>query len=118
MRRSKIIPAAMAAVIILGSAGVALSANAETETSRQQEISAVLKAKTSLAQAIAAAEQETGGKAVETGLENQHGVMAYEVKIAKGDTLQMVLVDLESGKVIKVKAADANHEEGGESDDE
>jgi uncharacterized membrane protein YkoI len=117
MRRSKIIPAAMAAVIVLGGTGVAFSANAETETNRQQEISAVLKAKTSLAQAIAAAEQETGGKAVETGLENRDGVMAYEVKIAKGDALQRVLVDLDSGKVTKVTAADANHE-GGENDDE
>jgi uncharacterized membrane protein YkoI len=118
MRRSKIIPAAMAAVIVLGSTGAAFSAKAETETHRQQEINAVLKAKTSLAQAIAAAEQDTGGKAVETGLENQDGVMAYEVKIAKGDTLQKVLVDLDSGKVIKVTAAEVNHEEGGENDDE
>jgi hypothetical protein len=44
--------------------------------------------------------------------------MAYEVKIAKGDTLQNVLVDLASGKVIKVTAADANHEGGGENDEE
>jgi uncharacterized membrane protein YkoI len=118
MRRSKIIPAAMAAVIVVGSTGAALSAKAETETNRQQEINAVLKAKTSLAQAIAAAEQDTGGKTVETGLENQDGVMAYEVKIAKGDALQKVLVDLDSGKVIKVTSADANRDEGGENEED
>jgi uncharacterized membrane protein YkoI len=118
MLRSKIIPAAMAAIIAIGGTAAAVSANAATENERQQEINAVLKAKTSLTQAIAAAERETGGKAVETGLENQDGVMAYEVKIAKGDTLQNVLVDLASGKVIKVTAADANHEGGGENDEE
>lgn len=118
MLRSKIIPVAMAAAITLAGTGAAFTAKAAAETNEQQEISAVLKAKTSLAQAIAAAEQETGGKAVETGLENRDGVMAYEVKIARGDTLQKVLIDLDSGKVIKVTATDANHDEGGENDED
>ena len=36
--------------------------------------------------------------------------MAYEIKVAKGNTLQRVLVDVDSGKVTKVMAADAGDE--------
>jgi uncharacterized iron-regulated membrane protein len=106
MVRSKSIMACTVVLITLAGAGAALAG----ERDQQSELNAVTNAKTSLSQAIAAAEQETGGKAVETGLENQDGVMAYEIKVAKGNTLQRVLVDADSGKVTKVMAADADNE--------
>lgn len=106
MVRSKSILACTVVLITLAGAGAALAG----ENDQQSELNAVTNAKTSLSQAIAAAEQETGGKAVETGLENQDGVMAYEIKVAKGNTLQKVLVDADSGKVTKVMAADAGDE--------
>jgi uncharacterized membrane protein YkoI len=106
MVRSKSILACTVVLITLAGAGAALAG----ENDQQSELNAVTNAKTSLSQAIAAAEQETGGKAVETGLENQDGVMAYEIKVAKGNTLQRVLVDADSGKVTKVMAADAGDE--------
>lgn len=118
MLRSKIIPAAMVAVIALGGAGAAFAGSGEKETDEKQEVAAVVNAKTSLAQAIATAEQQTGGKAVDTGLENRDGTMAFEVEVATGSTVQKVLVDLDSGKVIKVMPADADNNEDGEQNDE
>ena len=43
--------------------------------------------------------------------------MAYEVEIAKGTSLQKVLVDLDSGKVIKVTASSAGCDETGEQNE-
>jgi uncharacterized membrane protein YkoI len=118
MLRPKIIQATMVAVIALGGTGAAFAGAGAKEVNEQEEIAAVLNAKTSLTQAIAAAEQQTGGKAIDTGLENQDGTMAFEVKVAKGSTVQKVLIDLDSGKVIKVMAADADHDEGGDNDED
>ena len=126
MVRSNIILTTMVALITLAGAGAAFAGENGNETDQQSELNAVTNAKTSLSQAIVAAEQETGGKAVDTGLENQDGVMAYEIEIAKGNTLQRVLVDSDSGKIIKVMAADAddenaeheNHDEEGEHESE
>jgi uncharacterized membrane protein YkoI len=114
MFRSKILLATLVAALTVAGTGAALAENNGKDTDEQQELSAMTNAKTSLSQAIAAAEQETGGKAIGTGLENQEGPLAYEVEIAKGNTLQNVLVDLDSGKVIKVRAADVDHEDADE----
>jgi uncharacterized membrane protein YkoI len=115
MLRTKIVPIAMAAVIALGSAvGVASAANNTPvgESGGAQEIATVVNAKTSLAQAIAAAEQQSGGKAIDAGLENENGAMAFAVDVAKDNIVQKVLVDLQTGKVLKMVAADS--EQGGD----
>lgn len=114
MLLSRIIPAGFVSVLALGGGTAALAEDNGQETNH--ELSAVTNAKTSLSQAIAAAEQETGGKAVGAGLENQDGSMAYEIEIAKG-SLQEVLVDLDSGKVIKVMAASAGDDEADEQNE-
>jgi len=100
----------------IAGAGLALAGSGERETDGRQEISAVLNAKTSLVQAIAIAERKIGGKAVETGFENRDGAMAYEIKIAKGNRIQTVLVALDTGKIITVTATrtDRDEDEGGE----
>ena len=98
MVRSNIMLTTLVALVTLAGASAAFAGEKGNETDQQSELNAVTNAKTSLSQAISAAEQETGGKAVDTGLENQDGVMAYEIEIAKGNTLQRVLVDSDSGK--------------------
>jgi uncharacterized membrane protein YkoI len=116
---SKVIPATMVAVITLVGVGAAFAGSRAKETDEQDELRVVTNAKTSLSQAIAAAEQETGGKAVETGIENHDGVfIAYEVRIAKGNTLQKVLVDLDTGKVIKVVPSNCDDQEDEDNDHE
>jgi uncharacterized membrane protein YkoI len=126
MVRSNIILTTMVALITLAGVGAAFAGENGNETDQRSELNAVTNAKTSLSQAIAAAEQETRGNAVDASLENQDGVMAYEVEIAKGNTLQRVLVEPDSGKIIRVTVADAddenaqheNHDEEGEHEGE
>ena len=113
MSHSKKILATMATVMVLGGTGVALAAENEGGAENANEMSTVLNAKTSLTQAIAAAEAKTGGKAVDTGLENRDGTMAYEVDVAKDGKMQRVRVALDTGQVIDVMAADM--EDGGKN---
>jgi uncharacterized membrane protein YkoI len=117
MHRFRLIPAALAAAIVLGGAGATFASEGEHETDDHQQISAVMNAKTSLAQAIATAERETGGKAFDTGVEIQDGVMAYEVEVAKDNTVQNVLVALDSGKIIKVMPGDTEHDDHDDDDE-
>ena len=78
MVRSNIILTTMVALITLAGVGAAFAGENGNETDQRSELNAVTNAKTSLSQAIAAAEQETRGNAVDASLENQDGVMAYE----------------------------------------
>jgi uncharacterized membrane protein YkoI len=117
MLRTKIVPIAMAAVIAVGSTvGVAHAANDKRGGEGAQERATIVSAKISLAQAIAAAEQQAGGKAIDAGLENENGTMAFAIEVAKDNVVQKVLVDLQTGKVLKVVAAD--DEEDGERDND
>lgn len=121
MFQSRIITASLAAAIALGGAGAAFAANGENRNEQrddeQQEAVAVQNAKISLAQAISAAEQYTGGKAIDSGIENHDGkVLGYDVKVIKSGAVQQVLVDMGTGHVLKVAAADSENEEGGEQD--
>lgn len=99
MFRSKILPATMAAVIALGASGAAFAASSENENG--QEIAAVLGAKTSVAQAIAAAEQQTGGLARKIDVEKEKGAYRYEVKTVSKDKVAEVFVDPASGQVVR-----------------
>lgn len=117
MFRSKLVPAAMAAVLAAGVAGTAFAGDRGEEMGDRQEITTILNAKTSLAQAIAIAEQQTGGKAMESSLEQQAGTAAYEVRIAKADGVQKVLVAPDSGKVLKVTPVKKAHDEDEEDGD-
>ena len=67
------------------------------------------------AQAIAAAEQQIGGRAIDARLENENGAMAFVVEVARDNSVQKVFVDLQSGNILKVVAADS---EDGEHDND
>lgn len=116
MFRSKIVPVAMAALIAIG--GAIHAATKSKEANEKQEITAIEQAKTSLPQAVAAAEQQTGGKAVSASLEDRNGVMAYEVEVASGGKLQKVIVDAGTGKVTDTTAANGenDNEKDGDQD--
>jgi len=57
----------------------------------------------SLTQAIAAAEKQTGGRAVEAELERDHGNTYYEVKVVKDGWRNKVYVDAMDGRVLPGK---------------
>ena len=108
MFRKKLIPVAVASLVALGS--VVGTAFAGTNDNAQ-EMAALSGAKTSLNQAIATAEQKVGGKAINGGLNNENGVMTYAVEVVdKGNAVQTVLVDLNTGGVTKVAPADTESE--------
>lgn len=119
MFRSKIIPAVLAVAVGLGGATAAFAANGTNRNDERQEATAIQSAKTSLVQAIAAAEQHTGGKAIDSGIENQNGkVIAYDIEVVKENIVQKVLVDMGTGQVIKVTAAESEHEDDGEHEND
>lgn len=95
----KVIPAALAAVVALGATQAAFAKSEEHENGK--EIAAVLGAKTSVAQAIAAAEQKTGGRAMKIDVEKEKGAYLYEVKTVAKDKISEVFVDLVSGQVTR-----------------
>jgi uncharacterized membrane protein YkoI len=99
MFRPKILPATMAAVMVLGATGVAFAATGEDE--ERQEIATVLGAKASVGQAITAAERKTGGRAMEIGVEEEKGAYLYEVKTVSKDKVAEVFVDPASGQVVR-----------------
>ncbi len=96
--------------LAVGDAGEAIEARADQKEHRLPKFIAVPSMQTTLVQAISIAEQQTGGTAVGAELENEAGVTSYEVEVLVDDTVQEVLVSVETGTVIKVVPADENDE--------
>lgn len=100
MFRSKIIPFAAAAAMACGLAATAYAESGSHENSKETAI--VLGAKTSIAQAIAAAEQQSLGRALRIDVEKENGAYLYEVKTASADKISKVFIDPMSGRVVHV----------------
>jgi uncharacterized membrane protein YkoI len=64
-----------------------------------QELQAAKNAQTSLVQAVQAAEQKQGGKAIDAGLEARNGKVAYELELVKNGQLRTVTVDPQNGQL-------------------
>jgi uncharacterized membrane protein YkoI len=60
-------------------------------------------AQSSLVQAIRVAEQQTGGRARKAEMEREQGVDAFEIKTVARDTSATVIVDMASGKVLRIE---------------
>jgi uncharacterized membrane protein YkoI len=58
---------------------------------------------TSLAQAVRAAEQQTGGRARKAEMERERGAQVYEIKTVSKDGWAKVLIDPASGNVLRVQ---------------
>lgn len=99
MFRSRIIPATMTALFALGATGSAFASSGEHEHGR--EAAAILAAKTSIAQAIAVAEQKTGGRAMKVEAEHEKGAYLYAVKTVSAEKVTEVFVDPASGSVVR-----------------
>jgi uncharacterized membrane protein YkoI len=95
---------ALAGVLILGVAGPTFSANGEL-----QDETALLETKLTLSQAISTAEQQTGGKAFDAGVDVDHGKPHVIVETNGPNGVQTVIIDAESGQIVGGHA-------GGEAD--
>lgn len=119
MIRRKLLTAALAGVIVSGAIAGSVAAYARNNEQATDEAAIMANAKITMTQAIAAAEQQAGGKAVGTGIEDQDGTVYFEVQVIKDGARQKVLVDPQTGKVVKTVTADnERNERGHESDDD
>ena len=92
------------AVLLLGFGAAAMAANEPPGSGDPQELAAVANAKVTLQQATVIAEKETGGKATASGIDNENGVVSYDVTIDQAGASKQVLIDMQTGKVVKVVA--------------
>lgn len=103
----------LAAAIISPAFAEGTSEAGETNVNETQ---ALMNAKISIADAIKAAEAEGKGKAVDSGINDENGEVSYQVEVVAPDGKRTdVFVDLQTGKVLKMAAADSA-EEGGENE--
>jgi len=98
------------AVLTAGLVGGVYAAHHE----ERDETAGVLSARISLTQAIAAAEQHTGGKASRAEIERHDGKWLYEVEVVSGGKTAEVAVDATDGKVISMQA---DRPDGADEDD-
>lgn len=110
-----IIPAAVAFAIGAGAHGDVLAA--ANKLGFDKDVAAMLQAKVTLAEAIATAEKEAGGKAINAGVDNENGTIFIGVAVAKGEKVQKVLIDPQTGKVVKITAKDEDGENGEQPDE-
>lgn len=114
----KLALAFLALSVVGAPVGAAFAQGSMTETQESGEASdmkASLGAKVQLSEAIAAAEAAVGGKAVDSGFEEEGTSPAWEVEVAKADgTSATVLVDAATGKVDQNTKADRETKEDGE----
>jgi uncharacterized membrane protein YkoI len=109
MFRNKFAPYALATALLLGAAGagtVALASERERDRDTTAEMQAVAAMRTTLPQAIAAAEQATGGRAIEAGVDHEGGRLTLKVETLKGTERQEVTINPDTGAVLHVAAAD------------
>jgi uncharacterized membrane protein YkoI len=105
MKTIRGVAVALAGVLLLNTAGPSFAA----DNGEAQEETALLGTKLTLSQAIATAEQQTGGKAFDAGVDVDHGKPRIVVETNGTDGVQTVFVDAESGQI-------AGGHAGGETD--
>jgi uncharacterized membrane protein YkoI len=87
---------ALAGILFIGVAGPALGGTSD----EAQEQTALQGNKLTLAQAIAIAEHQTGGKAYDAGVDIDHGKPRVIVETNGPKGVQTVVFDAESGQII------------------
>lgn len=118
MIRRTLLTATLAGVIASGAIGGSIAVYARNNEQATNEAAIMANAKITLAQAIATAEQQVGGRAVGTGIEDQDGTVYFEVQVVKGGARQKVLVDPQTGKIVKTVTADNEHNDRGPENDD
>lgn len=93
-------PLALATLTVAASVGAALAANND----ERQEAIALRSSKITLCQAIATAEQQTGGRAYDAGADIKNGSTRIAVETNGARGVQTVTVDAQSGQVINTSA--------------
>ncbi len=83
---------------------------AELKEKEAKELQLFSQAKISLSDAIKVAEQKIGGKAVEAELDDESEAVQFEVEVLKDGKFHKVMVDGETGHILKVSLDDESNE--------
>lgn len=115
MNRKISIPALILAAGVATAGGLAY---AKASGGENDAVADLAKAKVTLAQAAAAAESHSGGRATRAELEGEKGTTVYQVEVVTADNKVFdVRVDAADGKVLSSKADKADSSQHEESDD-
>ena len=99
--------AALALVVLLGLGAVAYASQSHEDNDARP----ILNTKLSLVQAIGAAEQHAGGRAIRAELENENGRIVYGVEVVGKTQVTDVKIDANSGQIVSTQAdAGGTHE--------
>lgn len=101
---------AILALSLVTSTAVSVAQAGESKEKETQELKLFSQAKISLTDAIKAAEQKTGGKALEAVLNDESKTVQFEIEILKDSKLHDVIVDGKTGNVLKVSLNDESNE--------
>jgi uncharacterized membrane protein YkoI len=114
---TKIVVTALGMLVLGGTASA--FARESSDGKEADEVAAYAQVRRTLAEAIATAEGQSGGRAVEAKLEQEHGAVAFKVEILKDGGFRNVLIDAKTGQILKSDLADhEDKEEDGEQDDD
>ncbi len=115
MNRKIAIPALIMAAGIATAGGLAYAKSGGGEN---DAIADLAKAKVTLAQAIGAAEAQSGGKATKAELEGERGTVVYQVEVVTADSKVFdVKVDAADGKVLSSRQDQADRGEHEDNDE-
>ncbi len=112
MKPLRLAPIAFAALLTTAAGSAALAKGHDDDSN---DAAALAGAKVTLTQAIATAEQQTGGRAIGAGADNENGRVAIAVEIAAKDGMRTVLIDPATGQPIANRAG-GEHESDEEND--
>jgi uncharacterized membrane protein YkoI len=109
-KHSKTLKVMLAMIIMAGMAANAAQAG-ESKEKEAKELKLFNLAKITLTEAIKAAEQKTGGKAMEAEVDDESDTVQFEVEALKDGKIHKVIVDGLTGKVLKVSLDDESGED-------
>jgi len=112
---SKALPV-LAVVMMIAGAAVDSAQADDSKEKDAKEIQLFNQAKITLSDAIEAAQQKTGGKAIEAEVDDEAATIQFEVEVVKDGKVYEVKVDGISGKVLKVALDDETTEDDDEKD--
>lgn len=108
---------ALFAIVIMTGTAVNMAQAAESKNEEAKELQLFSQAKISLQDAIKAAEQKTGGKAMEAELNDESDTVQFEIEVLKEGKIHEVIVDGKTGEVLKV-SLEKKSKEGTENEKE
>ena len=104
-KKNKTLKVMLVMILITGIA-VNVAQAGESKEKEAKELKLFNQAKITLTEAIKAAEQKTGGKAMEAEVDDESNTVQFEVEVLKEGKIHEVIVDGLTGKVLKVSLDD------------